>query len=256
MDYCKVDARYLVWATPPDEVPQRVRSLREANVLGANVTVPHKEAVIPYLDSLSDLARRIGAVNTIVNQGGRLEGHNTDVAGFMRALREDAAFETRGKRALLLGAGGAAKAAAFGLADAGVASLTIANRTVGRAQELVTAIGGGAQAKALALSERALAADGPWDLVVNTTTLGMAHSEGEHDSPIPESLIPRGALVYDIVYNPEVTPLLRAAQERGARTLGGLPMLVYQGAEAFRLWTGLDAPVDVMLAAARKALEG
>jgi len=256
LDYCRVDARYLVWATPPDQVAQRIRSLRAPDVLGANVTVPHKETVIPYLDSLSPLAQRIGAVNTIVNRDGVLEGHNTDVAGFMRALREDAGFDPMGRRALLLGAGGAAKAAAFGLADAGVASLTIANRTVDRAEELAKSAGDGAVVKALPLAADALRHDGPWDIVVNTTTLGMAHSAGEHDSPLPAALIPRDALVYDIVYNPAVTPLLHAAQQAGARTLGGLPMLIYQGAEAFRLWTGLEAPVQVMLEAARKALHG
>lgn len=256
LDYCHVDARYLVWATPPEEVPQRVRSLRAPDVLGANVTVPHKEAVMPYLDTLSEQARDIGAVNTIVNRAGKLEGHNTDVAGFMRALREDAGFVPKGKRVLLLGAGGAAKAAAFGLAGAGVASLTIANRTVERARELASALKGTVFVKAVSLSLEALTADGSWDLIVNTTTLGMVHSLGEHESPLPASLIPRNALVYDIVYNPEVTPLLAAAQQAGARTLGGLPMLIYQGAEAFRLWTGLDAPVQVMREAGQKALRG
>jgi shikimate dehydrogenase len=255
LDSCGVDAHYLAWATPPAELPGRMRSLRASEVLGANVTVPHKEAAMPYLDSLSEEARRIGAVNTIVNRGGRLEGHNTDVAGFMRALREDGGFDPRGRRVLLLGAGGAAKAVAFGLADGGVASLTIANRTVERAQELASAIKGRAPVHALPLAHAALAGDGPWELIVNTTTLGMAGSPGAHETPLPASLIPRDALVYDVVYNPEATPLLQEAAKAGARTLGGLPMLVYQGAEAFRLWTGLDAPVGVMLAAARKALE-
>ncbi|MBI4310447.1 MAG: shikimate dehydrogenase [Chloroflexi bacterium] len=256
LDHAGIDARYEAWPTPPDQVPQRVRSLREPDVLGANVTVPHKEAVLSHLDRLADMARRIGAVNTIVNRNGALEGHNTDVAGFMRALREDAGFDPRGKRVLLLGAGGAAKAAAFGLADAGVAWLAIANRTVERARELVASLPEGASSRALPLDHGALATDGPWDLIVNTTTLGMAGSAAAGETPLEASLIPGGALVYDIVYNPEATPLLAAARKAGARTLGGLPMLIYQGAEAFRLWTGVEAPVGVMFEAARKALRG
>ncbi|MBI4202846.1 MAG: shikimate dehydrogenase [Chloroflexi bacterium] len=254
LDYCGVDARYEAWETPPEGVPQRVQWLRSPEVLGANVTVPHKEAVLPLLEGLSETARRIGAVNTIVNRAGRLEGHNTDVAGFMRALREEGGFDPQGKLVLILGAGGAAKAVAFGLAVAGVARMTIANRTVGRAQELAAAVEAVPQVRAVALTPEALTGDPPWDLIVNTTTLGMAGSPGEGESPLAEAQVPPGALVYDIVYNPKVTPLLATARRAGAHTLGGLPMLVYQGAEAFRLWTGLEAPVEVMFAAARRAL--
>ncbi|MDP2952426.1 MAG: shikimate dehydrogenase, partial [Chloroflexota bacterium] len=171
-----------------------------------------------------------------------------------RALREDGGFDPKGKRAVLLGAGGAARAAAFALAGAGAGSIAIVNRTPERAQAL---------ASALATVQPRVEAF-PWDqvgralegchLLVNCTSLGMKHSPAEGESPLPAVLIPREALVYDIVYNPLNTPFLVEAQKAGARTLGGLGMLVYQGAASFQLWTGREAPVDIMFQAARKAL--
>ncbi len=255
-DYYGMDARYLVWETPADGLAQRIQSLRASHVLGANVTVPYKEAVCSSLDILSEAAQCTGAVNTIVNRKGLLEGYNTDVPGFLRALWEDGRLDPRGKRVLLLGAGGAARAVAYALSGAGVASLTIANRTVERAKRLAEVLGIGAISEVVSLEPRTLARQAGWDAIVNTTTLGMWHSPGEGQSPLPPGLIQPHALVYDLVYNPPETPLLREARKAGARTLGGLPMLVYQGAEAFRLWTGKEPPLEVMFEAARKALEG
>ena len=256
-DFHGMDVRYVAWETPPEDIPQQMQALRSSDILGSCVTVPHKEAVIPYLDKVSEGARRIGAVNTIVNRGGALEGYNTDVTGFLRALREDGDFDPAGKRVLLLGAGGAARAAGRALVDAGVASMTIANRAIelDMAHRLVAALGGGTALEAIPLERGALVIRNGWDLIVNCTTLGMWHGPGEDESPLPDDLIPPRALVYDVVYNPEKTPLLRAAARTGARTLGGLHMLVYQGAEAFQLWTGRDAPLEVMFEAARRALE-
>jgi len=256
-DFHGMDVRYVAWETPPADIAQRVKMLRSTDILGSCVTVPHKEAVIPYLDRVSEGARRIGAVNTIVNRDGTLEGYNTDVTGFLRALREDGDFDPAGKRVLLLGAGGAARAAGRALVDAGVASMTIANRAIelDMAHRLVAALGSGTALEAIPLEREALIIRNGWDLIVNCTTLGMWHGPGEDESPLPDDLIPPRALVYDVVYNPEKTPLLRAAARTGARTLGGLHMLVYQGAEAFQLWTGRDAPLEVMFEAARQALE-
>ena len=254
-DYYGMNARYLAWETPFEGLAQRTQLLRAPNILGANVTVPHKEAVCSNLDNLSEAANRTGAVNTIVNRNGLLEGHNTDVPGFLWALKEEGRFDPWGKRVLLLGAGGAARAAAYALSGAGVASLSIANRTVKRAQHLTESLGIGAITHMVAMEHDALAADNTWDLIVNTTTLGMWHSSGESQSPLSADLIPSHALVYDLVYNPPDTPLLREARRAGARTLDGLPMLVYQGAEAFQLWTGKEAPLEVMLEAARRALK-
>ena len=254
-DFYGMDVQYVVWETPPDGLAQRMQALRAADVLGSNVTVPHKEAVRPYLDRLAEPAQRTGAVNTIVNRDGVLEGHNTDVTGFLRALKEDGDFDPGARRVLLLGAGGAARAVAHALVDVGVASLTIANRTVERALALAAALGGSTALQAVPLERAALEKSNGWDLIINCTTLGMRHGTGENESPMPDDLIPSHALVYDLVYNPESTPLLRAAARLGARTLGGLPMLVYQGADAFQLWTGRAAPLPVMLQAGRQALK-
>ena len=135
-DACAIDARYERWETPADQLAERIAALREPDVLGANVTIPHKEAVIPLLDALSPDAEAIGAVNTIVNDGGHLTGHNTDGPGFVDALRHDAGFEPEGRAILLLGAGGAARGIAFALAGSGVRAMTIANRTAERAERL------------------------------------------------------------------------------------------------------------------------
>ncbi|MCZ6789806.1 MAG: shikimate dehydrogenase [Chloroflexi bacterium] len=253
-DHHGLDVRFEVWETPPDALGGVVTGLRSPDALGASVTVPHKAAVIPLLDRLSEPAQRVGAVNLIVNRDGLLEGHNTDTAGFLRALREDGEFDPTGKRALLLGAGGAARAVAHVLLEQGVAALTIANRTPERARQLAADLGDGAPVSAVSLEPSDLAVGGGWHLIVNCTTLGLRHSVGEKQSPIPSASIPPGALVCDLVYNPPETPLLREAKRAGARTLGGLPMLIYQGAEAFQLWTGKEAPLTVMFQAARRAL--
>ncbi|MCH7706631.1 MAG: shikimate dehydrogenase, partial [Chloroflexi bacterium] len=141
LDHHHMDARYEAWETPPEELEGRLHSLRGSDMLGANVTVPHKEAVIPYLDRLTPEARRTGAVNTIVHRDDGLEGHNTDIPGFLRALREDGKFEPSGRRVLLLGAGGAARAVAYALVGQGIAGVSISNRTLDRSQSLVSDLG-------------------------------------------------------------------------------------------------------------------
>jgi shikimate dehydrogenase len=255
-DALGIAARYERWETPPERLAERVAGLRAADVLGANVTVPHKEAVLSLLDELEPAAGRIGAINTIVNAGGRLTGHNTDTIGFLRALREDGRFDPKGCRALLLGAGGAARAVAFSLADAGATHIAIANRTPERARALVADLARfKIHADALPWEDSAIAAAlKSSGLVVNCTSLGMAHGSAEGASPLASLQIPPSVLVYDLVYNPPVTPLMAQAQRAGARALGGLPMLVYQGSAAFTLWTGQRPPEDVMFAAARRAL--
>ena len=253
-DHLGIDARYLAWETPPNALAERMESLRDPGLLGANVTVPHKQAVVPFLDEVSQAAQDTGAVNTVVNQEGRLTGHNTDVTGFLRALQSDADFQVQGKRVLVLGAGGSARAVVYGLLKQGAGRVTIANRTVERANRLIEALGSPENADAILLEPAEMSSG--WDLIVNCTTLGMRHAPGEKETPLPSGAIPASSLVYDLVYNPEETPLLQAAAGAGARILGGLPMLIYQGAEAFRLWTGQEAPVEVMFQAARRALKG
>lgn len=254
LDAIGFDGAYEAWDVVPDGVGEFVAGLRSPGTLGINVTVPHKEAVIPFLDEVDDWASTAGAVNTIVNRDGRLTGHNTDGIGFLRALREGAGFDPRGRDVLVLGAGGSARGVVYALARAGIAQLFIANRTLERAERLVDiAIDSGIAAEAMALSD-ASSATGEVALIVNCTSMGMVHGPDETGTPLSAADIPSAVLVNDLVYNPLETPLLREAARAGAATLGGIQMLVYQGAASFEMWTGHDAPVAVMLEAATAAM--
>ncbi len=251
-----IDALYEAWQTAPDDLAAGVAALRGENYLGANVTVPHKQAVMEHLDEIDDLATRIGAVNTIVNQDGRLLGSNTDALGFINSLQSEAGVSAAGLNVVLVGAGGAARAAAYALADAQAGTLAIANRTVERAESLSDELGRtGVETAAFGIADPDfLSACERADLIVNSTSVGMLHGPAEGESPIPASVISPGCVVYDMVYNPPNTPLLTAAEKAGAKAVGGLPMLVYQGAAAWTRWTGRDAPVEVMFDVAKDAL--
>lgn len=257
IDALGLSLTYERWATEPSGLATRVAGLRAPSVLGANVTIPHKEAVIPLLDQIDPLVKRIGAVNTIHNVDGRLLGYNTDAEGFTRALREDGGFEPRDANVAVAGAGGAARAIVVALIEAGAASIAVLNRNVSRAERLIADVSKFAGKVALAAGEASPIA---WEafaptttLLVNCTSLGSAGPD-EDRSAVPAELIRPEMLVYDLVYRPTETRLLRDARSRGARTLGGLPMLIYQGAASFKIWTGREAPTDVMMAAARTAL--
>jgi len=263
LDYYGLDIRYKLGETKAVELPIVIKKLRQSQNLGANVTVPYKERVLDLLHEIDEQANLIGAVNTIVNRSGKLVGFNTDACGFIQALRKNSTFEPRGKRVVLLGAGGAARAASFALVQENIASLIITNRTLKRAMDLSHTLmkhvtNGGLSTTVFAV---------PWgslelkdmtancQLIVNCTTIGMRHSVQEDQSPLDTDSIPSSALVYDLVYNPTETPLLRMAAGVGACTLGGLQMLIYQGAAAFELWIGEKAPFDIMLAAAKVAID-
>ncbi|MFQ5880283.1 MAG: shikimate dehydrogenase [Dehalococcoidia bacterium] len=259
LDYYGLDARYEAWETEPEGLAATVAALPGRGYLGANVTVPYKEAVIPLMDHLDDVAATVGAVNTVVNRDGQLWGYNTDGEGFLRALRQQAGYDVRGQRVLVLGAGGAARAVVMALLRARAAAVSVANRTWERAQRLVQdlrAHAGTAELQAVPYTPVALAeATAGCGLLVNCTSIGMRHTPEEGAPPLSPELIPPGVLVFDVVANPLETRLLAEARRRGARTVNGLTMLVYQGAAAFELWTGLPAPVDVMLAAAQRAMD-
>jgi shikimate dehydrogenase len=259
-DALGIRARYELWDTPVEALPARVASLREPGMLGANVTIPHKLAVLPLLDELAPEALRVaGAANTLVRRetpsGVRLAGHNTDVAGLAATFRE-AGVRPAGRRVLLLGAGGTAQAAAGLAAIEGAAGLAVAARRVDAAARLLAEVAARqgrapAGARALDLADvgelgRALAS---CDMLVNATPVGMGDATA---SPIPPELLrrmPRGAFVLDIVYTPPETALLRAAREAGLAAANGLPMLLHQGAASFELWTGHKAPLEAMRAA-------
>jgi shikimate dehydrogenase len=194
-------------------------------------------------------------VNTIVNREGRLFGYNTDGTGFIRAMREDGGFEPREKRVVVAGAGGAARAVVVALLDAGVRSISVINRTLSRANRLVEDVaseGGTTEVRALPEMYASWAAVmGSCDLLVNCTSAGSSSAEDE--SPVPLDLIRPRMFVYDLIYHPAETALMAAGRNVGATVLGGLPMLVYQGAASFELWLGQEAPVDIMLEAANTA---
>jgi shikimate dehydrogenase len=217
------------------DVAGALTGMRALDIRGFGVSMPYKLEVVPLLDALDPIAARIGAVNTIVNDDGHLTGHNSDWIGAVRALEEVSPLS--GTRALLLGAGGAARAVAFGLAERG-AHTTIANRDVSKAEALARDVG----ATAASLDETARAGD--YDVVVNATSVGM--KEIDPRSPIPEEALRAGQIVMDIVYKPIETELVRAARRRGARAIHGGRMLLYQAARQFELYTGRDAPLAAM----------
>ena len=252
LDHLGIDATYEKWEVTPEDVGDFVAGLRAPGTLGINITVPHKQAVIPFLDEVDEWATAAGAVNTIVNHDGHLTGHNTDGPGFLRALLVETGYDPSRTRALILGAGGAARGILLALVRGGVDSLVIANRTLERAETLAQlASDNGVDSEAISLSGDALTeAAASANLIVNCTTMGMSHGPDEHGSPISAAQIPATATVNDVVYTPLLTPILKEAAAAGATALGGLHMLVYQGVLSFQMWTGVDAPVDVMLAAA------
>lgn len=251
LDYHSIPATYSAWPTAGSALEATVARLRSDDYLGFNVTIPHKERMVELVDDVEEVANQIGAINTVVNKGGSLTGHNTDAYGFIKSLREKAGFEPRGKSVLLLGAGGAARAAAYGLAHEKVSRLTIANRTVERAASLAGEfVGLIDQVEIVPLDAIKVEAD----LIVNSTSIGMLHSDGEGRSALATKLLPPGTLVYDMVYTPAQTPLIRQATHSGASVLGGLWMLIYQGAASFELWTGKPAPIETMYRAAEYAL--
>lgn len=238
-----LDVKYEAFDTSPRELGGFFDRMRTGWLDGINVTVPHKLAVIEYLDGLEPEAARVGAVNTVFRRGDKLIGDNTDGYGFLHSLRENAGVDPGGLRVFMYGAGGAARAVAFALAGAG-ANLVIANRDGGKAIKLAEDVGraGGAAEtadwNALNLIDSVRAAD----IIVNTTTVGMKGS-GEGALPAMQG-IHEGQVAADIVYRPLRTPFLQAAQARGARALDGLWMLIHQGAASFTRWTGEAFPVE------------
>ena len=247
-----LDWTYELWPTPLEGLAERVMGLRQAGVAGANVTVPHKTAVLPLLDEVQPGAAAVGAVNTIVHDGLQLIGYNTDLAGFWQALAEVGGAPAGG-RAVVLGAGGAARAACAALLQHGIPVLVLARRMEAAhqlADELgdLGPIGGGPLAAAtlrLVLRDAAL--------LVNATSVGMWPAVDA--SPLPPGVpLPPHLLVYDLVYRPRQTRLLAQAAAAGCRTLDGQGMLLHQGAAAFTLWTGQPAPIAVMRAALERAM--
>ncbi|MBA2938229.1 shikimate dehydrogenase [Paenibacillus sp. CGMCC 1.16610] len=238
-----INAVYAAFHVRPDALGDAVRGIRALGYRGINVTIPHKVEVMQYLDEIDEGARIVGAVNTIVNENGKLIGYNTDGIGYVRSLKEETGIDLKGKSVLVLGAGGAARGVAYALAKEGAGCIYIANRTKERALELAETISAFTKTVGLGLDEIANVVD-EVQFVLNTTSAGM-HPNTE-ELPMPVELLKEHHLVSDLIYNPRITRFLREAEAKGARIHGGLGMFIYQGAFAFEYWTGKPAPVAAM----------
>ena len=237
--------RYLTIEVYPQDLAAAMQGLRAMNFQGINLTIPHKVEVLKYLDEVAPDAALIGAVNTVRRVGDQLVGENTDGKGFLRAL-QDIPIDPRGKKVIILGAGGAAKAIGVELALAGAGHIIIVNRSSERGQELVDALNTKTRTPARFVewvSTYALPANA--DLVVNATSIGL-FPDVNAQPDVAYDTITANMIVCDVIPNPPHTPFLQEAERRSAKTLDGLGMLVYQGAIAFKMWTGQDAPIEVM----------
>ncbi|MHA6484808.1 shikimate dehydrogenase [Paenibacillus sp. strain BS8-2] len=237
-----------------ESLPAFIAGVRAMGIRGVNVTIPHKLQVMELIDEIDPDALAIGAVNTIVNENGKLVGYNTDGIGYVRSLKEEAEPNLAGKRIVVIGAGGASRGIVYALLKENPASIAISNRTVERAEELVESLGG--EASGLTAIHNDMLKDycREADIVINTTSVGMFPNI-EH-SPIEAGWMKRGAVASDLIYNPLRTEFLRQAEEAGCRTHGGLGMFIYQGAYAFEYWTGQAAPVAAMRETVLEALSG
>jgi shikimate dehydrogenase len=240
---------YLAWPVPKPDLAAAVGGLRALGAMGANVTMPHKETIVTLLDEVSGDARSVGAVNTVQRLGDRLIGHNTDVDGF-REFLIDAGVRASGLRALILGAGGSARAVVKGLADLDIGEVVIAARRPLRGAELTSLVG--STPAAVHPWEDAARLAGQADLVINATPVGMKRGE----NPIPGAQWRTDQAVIDLIYRPPATPVIESARAAGASAWGGMGMLVHQAAASIRIWTGQDPPLETMSAAALHALGG
>jgi len=232
---------FLASEVKAEQLSDAVQGIKALGVRGASCTLPHKENIIALLDNLDPVAQAIGAVNTVVNQNGKLIGYNTDVEGIVLPLEKRRTLH--GAQVAILGAGGAARAATYGLKQAG-AHITIFSRTRSKAERLANdfAVATGALSESQATEK--------FEIIINTTPLGMKKGE----TPLSEKFLNKDQLIFDIVYNPLVTNFLAAAERKGAETISGLEMFIVQAAKQFKLYTGHDAPEEVMLKVAKRFL--
>ncbi len=247
-----MNAVYLPLEVKPEDLKSVVSSMRSLGVRGFNVTIPHKEDIVKYLDYIDKEASLIKAVNTIVNEKGKLKGFNTDGKGFVKSLKEEFGMSPRGKRFFIMGAGGAARAISFSIALQGAGRVILVDAVAEKAVKLANALTRNTSCEAIALKNerrgmKELILDS--DVLINATPCGMKVSDRKLLDP---NLLHRGLCVYDVIYNPRTTKLLKDARSKGARIANGMGMLLNQGAISFNLWTGRHAPVHVM----KKALAG
>ena len=238
-----LDWTYVALEVSANRLPDALVGVRALGIAGLSVTMPHKESAAACADLLSSTAERLGAVNCLVNEDGVLIGHNTDGEGFVRSLRHGFGFDPSGRRCVVFGAGGSARSIILALADAGATEIVVVNRTLSRAERAAALAGDRGEVVALD-GVRSDLVDA--DLIVNATSVGMGQPSPA-DMPFDASVVHSGQLVVDIVYSPLETPLLALARSNGATVANGVAMLAHQAAVQFELWTGTDAPIDVML---------
>ncbi|HEY7535142.1 MAG TPA: shikimate dehydrogenase [Thermodesulfobacteriota bacterium] len=249
----RLDCVYLAFDVHPKDFEVAARAIRSMGISGVNVTIPHKESMVFFLDEISPEASLTGAVNTVKNVDGKLTGYNTDVGGFMRAIKEELSVHPKGLNAAVIGAGGAARAVLSSLCMNEAGQIYVINRTLDKGKRLATEFKKAFKdtvLHAVSLDDKdeitsVLSAS---NLLVNAASAGM---KGVDSVEMPLEALPKNAVIYDLVYDPRETSLIKTANELGLKAAGGLSMLLYQGVESFEIWTGKDAPVEVM----RKALE-
>lgn len=256
-DHMEIEVEYKLLLTEPSALHNRVESLRSPEFLGANVTIPYKTDVMPLLDHIDREADLIGAVNTIANQNGKLTGYNTDSLGFMKSLSHQAPYSLENKHVLVVGAGGSARAVLTGVLKEGPSRVVIANRSISRAmalkQEIGTAYHRIIDVITLNNIEEHLGED-RFDLVVNCTPIGMKGTVSEKYFPPILKYIGPNTVVHDLVYNPRETPLISNARKYSNFVFNGLEMLIQQGAASFQIWTGNEAPLEIMREAIQEKL--
>ncbi len=248
----KINWVYTAFETPEEKLADAIGGIRALGIAGLSVTMPHKAKVCSLLDEISDSAQSLGAVNCIVNDAGNLKGHNTDGDGFLDAVKHDAGLDVAGKKILVIGSGGSARSIIYSLGKAEAREIAVINRTKNKALgalELAGSVGRYVEENEISkvVSEA--------DLVINATPVGMSDTEGTSSFPLEPNLLTKGQLAVDLIYHPISTPWMEALREREVEVHGGLSMLIFQAAKAFKLWTGKDAPVEAMRKAALDEIE-
>ena len=248
----KINWVYTAFETPEEKLADAIGGIRALGIAGLSVTMPHKAKVCSLLDEISDSAQSLGAVNCIVNDAGNLKGHNTDGDGFLDAVKHDAGLNVAGKKILVIGSGGSARSIIYSLGKAEAREIAVINRTKNKALDALELAGSvGRYVEENEISKVVSEAD----LVINATPVGMSDTEGTSSFPLEPNLLTKGQLAVDLIYHPISTSWMEALREREVEVHGGLSMLIFQAAKAFKLWTGKDAPVEAMRKAALDEIE-
>ena len=248
----KINWVYTAFETPEEKLADAIGGIRALGIAGLSVTMPHKAKVCSLLDEISDSAQTLNAVNCIVNDAGKLEGHNKDGDGFLDAVKHDAGLDVAGKKVLVVGSGGSARSIIHSLGKAGAAEIAVINRTKKKALDALELAGPvGRYVEETEIPEVVSEAN----LVVNATPIGMLDTDDTANFPIEPNLFSKGQLAIDLIYHPISTPWMEALRDLEVEAHGGLSMLIFQAARAFKLWTGKEAPVDAMRKAAMDEIE-